>query len=128
AELALAVEARGRVNGVRQLRSIQQLARVGADSPMETVLRLRMQEAGLPEPAVNAWLCDERGNRVVQPDLSIWDYRVAIQYDGWEVHSDERQLLKYVRRQENTQALGWVEVRITKEHMRSRAAAAVDKI
>ncbi|MBB3667479.1 hypothetical protein [Garicola koreensis] len=128
AELALAVKARGRVNGVRRLRSIQQLARVGADSPMETALRFSMHQAGLPEPAVNEWLCDERGNRVVQPDLSIWDYRVAIQYEGWEFHSAAGQMLKDVRRQEDTEALGWLEVRITKEHMRSRAAAAVAKI
>ena len=95
---------------------------------METLLRYYMHEAGLPEPEVNAWLRDEYGNPIVQPDLSIWDYRVAIQYEGWEFHSDPQQMLKDVRRHEDTEALGWLEVRITKAHMRHSASAAITKI
>lgn len=53
---------------------------------MESLLRFYMHEADLPEPAVDVWLCDEHGNRIVQPDLSIWDYRLAIQYEGGAEH------------------------------------------
>lgn len=95
---------------------------------METLLRYYMHEAGLPERTVNAGLCDEHGNRVVQPDLSIWDYRLSIQYEGWEFHSDPQQILKDVAQQEHTEARGWIEVRITCEHMHHGGVAAIAKI
>lgn len=127
-ELRAAVARRGRTRGLANVRSALDLSRDAVDSPMETLLRYYMHEAGLPEPEVNAWLRDEYGNPIVQPDLSIWDYRVAIQYEGWEFHSDPQQMLKDVRRHEDTEALGWLEVRITKAHMRHSASAAIAKI
>lgn len=127
-DLNRAINARGRVNRVRQLRQVSALARPGADSPKETTLRYYMYRAGLPEPQVNVWLLDEHGRRVVQPDLSVEKYRLAIQYEGQSVHSDPEQVLRDVRRQERTEALGWVEVRITKEHMRHSGAGAIAKI
>lgn len=126
--LAEALSRRGRPRGLATARQALELSRDGVDSPMETLLRLHMQQAGLPEPEVNTWICDEHGNRMVQPDLSLRKYRIAIQYEGWEYHSDPHQMAKDIRRQENTEALGWVEVRITKEHMRGNGAAAIAKI
>lgn len=126
--LADALSRRGRPRGLATARQALELSRDGVDSPMETLLRFHMHQAGLPEPEVNTWICDEHGNRVVQPDLSLRKYRIAIQYEGWEYHSDPQQMAKDIRRQENTEALGWVEVRITKEHMRRNGAAAIAKI
>lgn len=87
-----------------------------------------MHEAGFPEPQVNVWICGDRGNPVAQPDLSIWEYQIAIQYEGWEYRADPDQMTKDIRRQERTEALGWAEVRITREHMRNHGAAAIKKI
>lgn len=128
AELENALARRGRARGVRNARPALQLSRDGVDSPQETRLRYVMSQAGLPEPEVNAWICNEYGQRVVQPDLSVRQYRLAIQYEGWEFHTAADQMAKDIHRQELTEALGWMEVRITREHMRNQGHRAVEKI
>lgn len=104
--------------GIRTVRRVAELARVGVDSPQETRLRYAMVRDGLPEPRVNPRILDERGRVVLEPDLAIDEYRIAIQYDGVDVHSDPEQVLKDVRRAERAEALGWLELRITKDHSR----------
>lgn len=128
AELEAALSRRGRARGIVHARTALGLSRDRVDSPQETRLRFAMAQAGLPEPAVNVWIRDAHGRPVVQPDLSISAYRLAIQYEGWEFHSLPEQMAKDVRRQELTEALGWTEVRITREHMHRGGARAVDKI
>lgn len=126
-QLQQALRQRGRANGVRTAAEALGLARDGVDSPQETRLRLMMHHAHLPEPEVNEWLCDGAGRRVVQPDLSLPAWRLAIQYDGEDYHSGE-QMRKDVRRTERTEALGWKELRITRDHMRDAGQGAVAKI
>lgn len=126
--LRAALKRRKSANGVRTAAQALELAREGVDSPQETRLRFCMFEAGLPEPEVNAWLVDERGRRVVQPDLALRQWKLAIQYEGWEYHTDPGQMAKDIRRQERTEALGWIEVRITREHLRNGGAGAIEKI
>lgn len=94
---------------------------------METMLRFYMHQAQLPEPEVNMWILDEKGHRMVQPDLSLPEWGLAIQYDGEDYHSGE-QMRKDVRRTQITETLGWVEVRITKDHMRRGGREAVQLI
>lgn len=127
-ELTEALRRRGSAPGVRTARQALSLSRKGSDSPQETRLRLLMHQAGLPEPDVNAWLIDDAGIAVVQPDLSIPQYRVAIQYDSWEHHRDPGQMLKDIHRAELTEAIGWIEVRITREHLRDGGRRAIEKI
>lgn len=126
-ELRAVLAQRGRANGVRIATQALDLARCGVDSPQETRLRFYMLQAGLPEPEVNVWLLDEFGRRVVQPDLTLLRWKLAIQYDGEDYHSGT-QMRKDVRRTERTESLGFREVRITKDHMRDRAGAAIEKI
>ncbi|GAA1182270.1 hypothetical protein [Nesterenkonia xinjiangensis] len=127
-ELRAAVALRRRSRGIRTVRQAAELARVGADSPQETRLRLAMWRDGLPEPRVNPKIFDDRGRVVLQPDLAIDEYRIAIQYDGVEVHSDPQQVLKDVRRAERAEAMGWLELRITKDHSRGFWRAGLLKI
>ena len=122
-----ALTARGRANGIRTAAQALDLARIGVDSPQETRLRFYMHEAGLPEPEVNVWLLDEQGQHVVQPDMTLRRWRLAIQYDGEDYHSGA-QMRKDVWRTERTEALGWKEVRITKDHMYGGGRAAIAKI
>ncbi|TLQ00263.1 hypothetical protein FEF26_01470 [Nesterenkonia salmonea] len=128
AELAAALTRRGKPRGIRNARAALQLSRDRVDSPQETRLRYAMAQAGLPEPEVNAWIYNAHGWAVVQPDMSIREYRLAIQYEGWEFHTDDDQMVRDIQRQELTEALGWVEVRITREHMRNQCGRAVEKI
>ncbi|WP_150460699.1 PDDEXK family nuclease [Nesterenkonia ebinurensis] len=126
-ELQAVLALRGRANGVRTAAEALHRAQPGSDSPQETVLRFLCEERGLPQMRVNVWLDDENGRKVVQPDLSIREYKIAIQYDGEAYHSGE-QMRRDVLRTERTEALGWIEVRITKDHMRHSGRAAVAKI
>ena len=114
-------------NGLRNAREALTLARVGADSPPETRLRLAMNRACLPEPEVNKPITDGDGNELHCPDLSLPEYRIAIEYEG-EGHSQSSQVDRDIEREERARAAGWDEIRISKRHMADGAKRAVEKI
>ena len=53
-----------------------------AESPMETRLRWRLLQAGLPKPQVQANLHDGSGRFVGRADLYYPEARLVIEYDG----------------------------------------------
>jgi len=114
-------------NGLRKARHALALARLGADSPPETRLRLAMARAGLPEPAVNKPIRNDDGDILHAPDLSLPQYRIAIEYDG-ESHGNADQIARDIEREERARAADWDEVRISKRHMANGARRAVEKI
>ncbi|RYB94151.1 hypothetical protein EUA93_07210 [Nocardioides oleivorans] len=59
--------------------------RRGADSPMESRLRMLLVLAGLPEPAVNLEVRDDAGELIRKYDLSYPVVKVAVEYNG-KVH------------------------------------------
>ena len=113
--------------GIRTAREALGLSRVGADSPPETLLRLALGEAGLPEPEVNAPIVDGDGVLHHEPDLGYRKYRVAVEYEG-AGHSDPEQVARDISREERTRALGWTEVRISRRHLANDAKPAVEKV
>lgn len=113
--------------GLRKAKEAIRLIRVGADSAQETMLRLAIVRAGLPEPELNVPIPADDGRRHHQPDLSYRRYRVGIEYEG-EHHGDELQIERDIARSERYSALGWTEVRISKRHMSNDGKAAVAKV
>ncbi|MGM0929911.1 MAG: hypothetical protein ACQEXN_09410 [Actinomycetota bacterium] len=113
--------------GLRKARQAVALARVGADSPPETRLRLAMGRAGLPEPEVNKPITDGDGNDLHSPDLSLPGYRIAIEYEG-ESHGTPDQIARDIEREERARLADWDEVRISKRHMADGGRRAVEKI
>jgi hypothetical protein len=113
--------------GLRKARAALALARIGADSPPETRLRLAMARAGLPEPEINKPIMDGGGNALHPPDLSLPEYRIAIEYEG-EGHGNADQIDRDIAREERARAADWEEVRISKRHMANGARRAVEKI
>ena len=113
--------------GVRRAREAIKLIRVGSDSPQESLLRLAIVRAGLPEPELNVPIIDDGGTRHHEPDLSYRKYRIGLEYEG-EHHGDEEQIVRDIARSERYTALGWTEVRISKRHMHNDAKAAVAKV
>lgn len=113
--------------GIRKAKEAIKLIRVGADSPQESLLRLAIVRAGLPEPELNVPIIDAEGTRQHQPDLSYRRYKIGIEYEG-EQHGDELQIVRDIARSERYTALGWTEVRISKRHMHDDAKAAVAKV
>jgi very-short-patch-repair endonuclease len=86
------------------------LVSAGAESPMETRLRLLLVRAGLPAPELQHRLHDDRGVALARLDLAYEDRKVGIEYDGGH-HRDtfERDLA----RQNVLHSLGWTILRFT---------------
>jgi very-short-patch-repair endonuclease len=68
--------------GVRKLRRAASLADVGAESPMETRLRMLLVLSGLPRPQTQVPLHDRHGRFLGRPDLYYADQRLGVEYDG----------------------------------------------
>jgi hypothetical protein len=113
--------------GLRKAKEAIKLIRVGSDSPQETLLRLALVRAGLPEPELNVAIIGDDGLRHHEPDLSYRKYRIGIEYEG-EHHGDEVQIVRDIARSECYEMLGWTEVRISKRHMLNDAKPAVAKV
>ncbi|MFF2032307.1 hypothetical protein [Arthrobacter sp. NPDC058192] len=113
--------------GIRNAKEAIKLIRVGSDSPQETLLRLAIVRAGLPEPELNEPIITADGVRHQAPDLSYRKYKIGIEYEG-EHHGEELQIERDIARSERYAQLGWREVRISKRHMHNDARAAVAKV
>lgn len=81
--------------GAATLRTALSRSRDRVDSPMETRLRLLLEDAGLPEPVVNEWVHAADGTPLHCPDLSWPQWQVAVDYDGR--HHDDRDDERAVR-------------------------------
>jgi hypothetical protein len=103
--LRFLVDRHPNLQGVVRARAALERMRVGADSAPETLLRLAMEEAGLPEPQLQVLLREDDG---VGPsaDLGYRQRRLAIQYDG-EHHLGEAQIFSDKRRNRAFEAAGW---------------------
>ena len=71
--------------GVRAMRRVLKFAEAGAESPMETRLRLLLVLNGLPRPEVQVTIRDEAGSIIGRPDLYYREGRLGLEYDG-ETH------------------------------------------
>lgn len=127
-ELAGAVAGAGSRAGIRRLRSAAALVRPRTDSPMESVLRLAIVRAGLPEPAVNHPIVDASGRIRASADLAFPGARVIVEYDGDHHRTDGKQWQTDIDRLYVIETLGWRVVRISAPHMREGAREAVARI
>lgn len=92
---------------VTTLRSLAPLADGRAESPGESVLRLRWIDCGLPEPEpqVEVW---RDGFLIARIDLANRDMRFAAEYDGAEWHSSEEQQEHDRARRQELVDEGWL--------------------
>lgn len=92
--------------GIQRLPEVAALVEPGAESAMETRLRLVMVLAGLPRPAVQHPVVDELARVVATVDLAYPEKLVAIEYEGADHFTDlrvQRDGGRYTR----LAALGW---------------------
>lgn len=115
--LTAGVERRRGARGVVRAREALALVRVGADSPQETRLRLHLAAAGIPEPEVNPriGLVTGQGLRV---DLVWAEAKVAVEYDGDQHRTDQRQWREDRERDASLRAEGWTVIRVTTDVFR----------
>jgi very-short-patch-repair endonuclease len=81
-DLVRHVGLRAGAKGIRRLRRAVALADSGAESPMESRLRVELIRGRLPRPCVQAELRHSNGSFVGRVDLYYPDRRLAIEYDG----------------------------------------------
>jgi hypothetical protein len=88
------------------------LVRQGAESRPETLLRLAIMDAGLPEPEVNPDIKNASGRFIGRGDLVYRRWRVIVEYDGEQHRLSTKQFDRDVHRLEALGNHGWHVVRI----------------
>ena len=103
--------------GLRSLHAALAEARSNTDSPRETLCRLIIRRAGLPEPSIRFTVYDQDGFFVGTPDLAYEEYKIAMDYEGDGHRTDDRVWQDDVERAELFQDATWRYVRLTKDHV-----------
>jgi hypothetical protein len=127
AEMRAAVGSRAGRPGHRSLAQALELIRPNTDSARETMLRLLLVRAGLPEPEINVPIVNEFGAVIAHGDLAFVAQRVLLEYDGGHHRTDERQYNIDIDRLDSIMELGWRVIRVNKATMQ-QAAQLVAKI
>lgn len=108
-----------RIDGVVRARRAAALARAGAESPKETVLRLMLVFARLPEPEINVEIRDATERFVARVDLLLAPWKVVVEYDGRHHETDASQWARDRRRREALEALGYRVIVVAAADLRS---------
>jgi very-short-patch-repair endonuclease len=98
--------------GIQRARDALSLADAGAQSPKETWLRLLLTSAALPRLQTQIAVSDEFGEVFAYLDMGWPELKVAVEYDGQQHRTDERQYKWDNRRREMLERLGWIVVRV----------------
>ncbi|WP_350347974.1 DUF559 domain-containing protein [Agromyces sp. G08B096] len=114
--------------GHRALAAAFPLLRANTDSPQETLLRLDLRDAGLPEPRVNYAVTDASGRLIAIADLAYPEYRVMPEYDGDQHRTDDRQYARDIHRHDELAAEGWRAIRFTKRHRGAARVARIEEV
>lgn len=121
----LATECGGR--NASKLREALAQIRIGADSPMETRMRLAFIAAGIPEPEINVPLMGSDGSRFHAPDFQWPQWRVCVEYDG-RTHSDTDQIPRDIDRGIAAASAGFHELRLARDDAANGCARAVRRV
>lgn len=123
-ELRDAADRWGSRRGAATIAAALPRIRVGAESPMETHLRLTLVDAGLPEPVPNPPV-RLRSGKVVHPDLAYPGRRIALEYLG-DIHRTQRRRWQDdLRRRRDLAAAGWQVVEVTADDLGPSRAAFI---
>lgn len=99
--------------GARRLLAAAEHVRCGVDSRPESLLRVLLMRAGLPEPAINVVAFASNGRRLGRPDLSYPSLLIAFEYEG-DHHRTDPDTFRYdIFRHELFEAEGWRVFRVT---------------
>ncbi|MGI9125484.1 MAG: type IV toxin-antitoxin system AbiEi family antitoxin [Mycobacterium sp.] len=111
--------------GIRRARHAVPLLDPGAQSPRESWLRLLLIDAGFPRPATQIMVSD--GITTAFIDMGWDELRIGLEYDGDHHRSDRNQFVKDIGRYEMLADLGWLIIRVVKEHHRAYILARVQE-
>ncbi|WP_139368793.1 hypothetical protein [Agreia bicolorata] len=112
----------------RALRRALADVRQGAESRPETILRLHMVRAGLPEPELNVDIFSASGTFLGRADSLFRDFRVIAEYDGEQHRTDSIQYNKDMLRIEGFIRDKWTPIRVRKGQLFGDPEAAVARV
>jgi very-short-patch-repair endonuclease len=98
--------------GAARARAVLPVADRRAGSPMESVLRWLLHEAGVPMPDIQFVVRSPAGRFLGQADFAWPGRKVLVEFDG-NVHRDRRVFVNDLRRQNRLIAAGWTILRFT---------------
>ncbi|MGJ0203887.1 hypothetical protein NHL51_06965 [Leucobacter sp. gxy201] len=101
----------GRWSGISRLARALELVREDSWSPQESLLRLNLREAGLPEPELNVDVHDDGGRFLACLDLAYRSLKVGAEYHGL-MHAAT--YAQDVMRVEALRDDGWIIIEVTK--------------
>jgi very-short-patch-repair endonuclease len=126
-ELARQLRGRPTGRGSARAREVLRVADPRAESPMESVLRWLLHEAGLPAPELQYVVRDAAGSSLGRADLAWPDRRVLVEFDG-DVHRERDVFVNDLRRQNRLVAAGWTVLRFTSADVLGRPDDVVEEI
>lgn len=93
---------------VRQLRELIPLADPRAESPRESILRMRWLEERLPDPELQIPILNALGRERYRLDLGCRRVKYAAEYDGAEWHAGRKQVESDLARRREIEGEGWI--------------------
>lgn len=113
-----AVEQFGR-RGIVHVRELIPLADALAESPMESEARLMIVDGGLPAPVLQHEVIDAEG-QLWRLDFAWPDLKVAVEYDGFDWHSDPVAFRRDRRKRAALRDIHWAVTSIVFDDVRRR--------
>ncbi|MDX6258177.1 MAG: hypothetical protein QOJ11_4511 [Frankiales bacterium] len=108
------------LRGIRQVARVAELADKGAQSPMESRLRMVLViDAGLPRPETQLEVPDGFGGVLATLDMGYRSYEVGVEFDG-AVHDEERNRVRDLRRHNRLRGVSWDVLRYSGADVRLR--------
>lgn len=117
-----------RARGVRTARLAVESVRRGVESPQESMLRLALIGAGLPEPEINYTVLDANGRFLARVDLAYPQFMIALEYEGDHHRTDRTTWRKDITRRESIEDVGWRMIRVTIDDLYATPAGLVRRI
>ena len=108
--------------GLARARAALPLLRTRSESPRESVLRVIIVLAGLPEPECNYRAFDSQGRFLARGDLVYPDYKLFLEYQGDHHRTDRAQWRSDIRRIGRLEDNGWQVLQFTDDDLRDPAA------
>lgn len=115
------------LRGIGIVRRALRLARPGAQTPLESISRIRMHENGLPEPALQCPIYDADG-LIGYADFAWLEAGVLGEADGLLKYGSRADLVAEKRREDRLRALGFVVVRWTWDEIVREPARVIARI
>jgi Protein of unknown function (DUF559) len=127
ADLAQQLARRPTGRGCARAREVLPVGDPRAESPMESVLRWILHDAGLPAPNLQYVVRDGAGGMLGRADLAWPEQRVLVEFDG-DVHRERDVFVQDLRRQNGLIAAGWTVLRFTSADVLGRPYKVIAEI